>query len=214
MGSFIPVDDYWTDQEFIARLLIPPKDHERDVFFLWHQSRERYGRGHKELGLTLNEPGQRDYVHTRACFFSPHIILTVALTPSEQTDLGRHIGEVADSRTEGQVRHDIANLQAWYYGSEKTLMLWEVDMFGPYSEGDDPTKDFLLSSLWQCFETRLLKRFPECERILTPHSEPRYENELFRAFLRDRGYQAGPEMSGVFEKAARLIGREREIGLR
>ena len=210
----MPIDDYWNNEEFIGRLLFPPRDDEREVFFLWHQSRERYGRGHRELGLTLKEPGERNYIHVKACFYSPNIVLTVALKPPIQTDSGEDIGEVVGVRNKGQLRHDIANLQAWYYGNEKTLMLWEVDLFGSYGEGDDPAKDFLLSSLWQCFESRLLERFPDCERILTPHSEPDYETELFRAFLRERGYLAGPEKSGVFEKAVHLIGRERERGLR
>ena len=200
MMTSTAVDDYWSKEEFVGRLLFPPRDDERDVFFPWHESRERYGRNHRELGLTLADPGERDYIHVKPCFYSPRIILTFALTPPVQTDLGEEIGEVTSARQEGQNRHDIANCQAWYYPNEKTLMLWEVDLFSSASEEEDPTKDFLLSSLWVLFETRLLERFPDCERILTPHHEPRYDRALFQAFLRERGYTPGPEKSGVFEK--------------
>jgi hypothetical protein len=200
MMTTTAVDDYWSKEEFAGRLLFPPRDNERDVFFPWHESSERYGRNHRELGLTLADPGERDYVHVKACFYSPRIILTFDLTPPIQTDIGVQIGEVTDSRQKGQNRHDVANCQAWYYPNEKTLMLWEVDLYSSVSGEEDPTKDFLLSSLWVLFETRLLERFPDCERILTPHHEPRYDRAFFQTFLRERGYTPGPEKSGVFVK--------------
>lgn len=194
------VDDYWNKEEFIGRLLFPPRDDERDVFFAWHESRERYGRNHRELGLTLREPGDRVYIHVKPCFYSPRIILTFAITPPVETDIGKEIGIATGSRQEGLNRHEVANCQAWYYTTKKTLMLWEVDLLSSVSKEEDPTKDFLLSSLWVLFEKRLLERFPDCKHILTPHHEPRYERTLFQAFLRERGYKPGPEGSGVFEK--------------
>jgi hypothetical protein len=198
------IDDYWNKEEFIATLPLPPQDVERDVFFLWHASRERYGRNHKELGLTLAEPGERDYIHVKACFYSPRIVLTVALTPpAPGGEFGEEIGEVVGSKNEGQNRHEIASLQAWYYPTEKTLMLWEVDLLGTYGQEQNPTQDFLLSSLWVSFERRLLEQFPDCKRILTPHHEPDYTQELFQAFLKERGFSAGAEGSGVFEKPIR-----------
>lgn len=196
-------DDYWNKEEFIATLPLPPQDVDRDVSFLWHQSREKYGRGHKDLGLILKEPGERDYIHVKACFYSPRIVLTVALTPPAPGEFGEEIGEVMGSRNEGQNRHEFASLQAWYYPTEKTLMLWEVDLFGSYGGEEDQTKDFLLSSLWVMFERRLLDQFPDCERVLTPHHEPDYDRELFQAFLRERGYAPGAESNGIFEKFIR-----------
>jgi hypothetical protein len=194
------LDDYWNKEEFVGRLLLPPRDDERDVFFLWHQSRERYGKNHKDLGLTLAEPGERDYIHVRACFYSPRIILTIPLEPPIPSAIGDEIGEVVGSRQEGQNRHDVANLQAWYYQAEKTLMLWEVDLFRAYGEEQDPGQDFLLSSLWTLFERELIRQFPECQRIITPHSEPDYKTELFQAFLQERGFSPGCAGSGIFEK--------------
>lgn len=190
-------DDYWQRSEHIARLPLPPADIENDVFFLWHQSRERYDRHHREIGIQLTRAGERDYVHVKACFYVPRIILTVGLTPPINTELGEEIGQVLDAQQEGHDRHFIAGLQAWYYGDEKTLMLWEVDLFPSFCEAD-PTQDFLLATLWQSFEQGLLHRFEDCKAIVTPGWEPKYDNEQYRAFLVHRGYT--PRVENTFHK--------------
>lgn len=191
------IDDYWQEMKLVARLPLPPQDHENDVFFLWHHSRERYGRDHGEIGIKITKAGERDYIHVKACFFVPRIILTVALSPPVKSDLGEEIGHVLDSHQEGSDRYFIAGLQAWYYSDLKMLMLWEVDLFPNYSEAD-PTQDFLLIILWQSFEQGLLGRFPDCEQIVTPGWEPKYDGEQFRAFLAARGYS--PHRENTYHK--------------
>jgi hypothetical protein len=191
------VDDYWQQEEHLARLPLPPLDVESDVFFLWHYSRERYGKGHREISVRLTDAGERDYVHAKACYYSPRIVLTIGLTSPALAEPGEEIGEVLDERREGQTRHFIAGLQAWYYAAEKTLMLWEVDLSGQYA-GDDPAEDFLLSSLWHFFEAGLLRRFPDCERVVTPGWEPDYDGDRWREFLRGRGY--APHVENTFIK--------------
>ena len=76
-------------------------------------------------------------------------------------------------------------------------MLWEVLLYHPNAE-EDPTQDFLLITLWQTFEQELLKVFPDCERIITPGSEPKYSNTVFRKFLEGRGYS--PHQENAFVK--------------
>jgi hypothetical protein len=181
------IDDYWTRTEEIGRLPLPPRDDEWDVWFIWHQSVEQYRHGHTEIGLRLTRAGERDYVHAKAVFHSPRIILTFAVTPPVPSDLGEEVGQVEDVRQEGQIRHEVASCQAWYYRNERTLMLWEVDMRMDYRE-EDPSQDFLFSTIWQAFERRLLTEFPDCERILTPGWEPSYEGKQFRAFLASQGF--------------------------
>lgn len=194
------IDDYWTQGAEIGRLPLPPRDNERDVSFIWHQSREKYGRGHREIGLgVLRDGGERIYVHAKAVFYSPNIILTVALTPPVPSDLGEEVGEVMGSRFDGQTRHEIANCQAWYYEREKVLMLWEVDMRANYKESEDPTQDFILSSVWRSFEQALLRELPDVEAILTPGEEPNYEDDQFRAFLQSQGFT--PHIENTFRKA-------------
>ena len=191
------IDDYWTSTEEIGRLPLPPRDDERDVSFIWHQSVEKYGRGHREIGLRLTEAGERDYVHAKAVFYSPRFIVTFAITPPVQTELGEEIGEIVDTKRDGLQRHEVASCQAWYYRNERTLMLWEVDLRRDYREGE-PSQDFLFSTLWQAFERRLLVEFPDCERILTPGWEPSYDGKQFRAFLASQGFK--PHEDNTFIK--------------
>lgn len=190
-------DDYWQRSEHIARLPLPPADREHDVFLLWHQSRERYDRHHIEIGIQLNRAGERDYVHVKACFYVPRIIMTVGLTPSVTTELGEERGQVLDAQQEGHDRHFIAGLQAWYYSDKKTLMLWEVDLSPSFGE-PDPTLDFLLATLWQSFEQGLLARFTDCKAIVTPGWEPKYDTEQYRTFLRHQGF--APHFDNTFSK--------------
>lgn len=200
------LDDYWQQEEHVARLLLPPRDHGQEVFFLWHSSPERYGKDHRELGIDLSDAGERQYVHVKAYYYAPRIILSVSLARPVETPLGEEIGEVTESRVEGADRHFIANLQAWYYPTEKSLMLWEVDMSGHYGMSD-PTRDFLLGSLWYFFERGLLSRFRDCERIVTPGADPSYSDESWREFLKSQAYQ--PHRDNTFIK---LVTREvREI---
>lgn len=193
------IDDYWTKTEDIGRLLLPPRDDERDVSFIWHQTRETYGRGHREIGLgVMEEPGERVYVHAKAVFYSPEIVVTFALTPPTPSDLGTEIGHVIDSETRGQRRNEVGSCQAWYYEKERVLMIWEVDLRTNYRESEDPAKDFVLSSVWLAFERALLRELPDVETILTPGWEPSYEGEKFRAFLQSLGY--APHEENTFRK--------------
>lgn len=182
------IDDYWQQVKPLAKLPLPPQNYEHDVYFLWHQSREKYGRGHKEIGVTLTETGERVYVHAKAYYSTPKIILTVAVTPPIQTAIGEEIGHVLDSERRGATHHEVASCQAWYYEKERMLMLWEVDVRSHYSSGDDPSQDFLLVTLWDAFEQALLLEVPDCERIITPGWEPGYEGDQWKVFLSGRGY--------------------------
>lgn len=186
--------------------MLPPRDRAHEVFFLWHESNERYGRDHHEIGVSLSSAGERDYIHVKACYYVPRIILTFSPTPPVKSELGEEIGEVTDSRVEGHDRHEIAGLQAWYYPDKKTLMLWEVDLFGAYRE-EDPTRDLLLGSLWYFFERDLLLRFTDCERIITPGWDPKYDGEKWREFLESQGYAAHQE--NTFIKVINSEMRER-----
>lgn len=192
------LDDYWQELRPIARLPLPPQNTEYDVSFLWHQVRERCGRGHREIGIgTFREPVERIYVHAKAVFYTPQYILTFNLTPPVQTELGQEIGYVNDVRARGTIQHEIGKAQAWYYEHRRDLMLWEMLLHHPYAE-EDPSQDFLLITLWQTFEQELLKAFPDCGRIITPGSELKYDDIVFRKFLEERGF--APHQENTFIK--------------
>lgn len=192
------IDDYWQELRPIARLPFPPQNTEHDVSFLWHQAREQCGYGHREIGIgTFRKPVERVYVHAKAVFFTPQYIFTFSPTPPVPTDLGQEIGYVDSVQTRGAIRHEIGKAQGWYYEQYRDLMLWEVLLYHLYAE-EDPTQDFLLITLWQTFEQELLKAFPDCQRIITPGSEPKYDDTVFRKFLAERGYV--PHQENTFIK--------------
>lgn len=189
-------DDYWQEVTLMARLPLPPQE-ENDVFFLWHQLREGYGRGHREIGVPLTQAGERDYVHVKAYYNVPRLIVTIGLTSASKPEPGEQIGQMLDLHQEGFYQHFIAGLQAWYYNDVKTLMLWEVDLFPAYRV-EDPTQDILLATLWSAFEQALLARFPACARIVTPGWEPNCGIEAYRRFLEARGYV--PHQENTYHK--------------
>jgi hypothetical protein len=190
-------DDYWGDEKLLGCVPLPPRDQEQEIFFLIHHSRESYGKDHREIGVRLRQAGERDYLHVRAITYVPRIVLTIAPIPPVPTEVGEEIGEVMASRREGSDQRVIAGLQAWYYRSERILMLWEVDIFGEYREAD-PTRDFLLGVMWQAFERELLARAPAAEWIVTPAWDPKYPNEEWRAFLASQEYT--PHIENTFIK--------------
>ncbi|MDQ3649659.1 MAG: hypothetical protein M3458_05130 [Acidobacteriota bacterium] len=63
----------------------------------------------------------------------------------------------------------------------------------------DPTRDYLLGSLWYFFERGLLSQFPDCERIVTPGADPSYGDDEWREFLKGQGYQ--PHRDNTYIKA-------------
>lgn len=81
-------------------------------------------------------------------------------------------------------------------------MLWEVDLFPRYA-ADDPTTDFLFGSLWYFFEERLLEMFPDCERIVTPGGEPKYDDAKWKEFLISRDYD--PNYENTFVNIAQIL---------
>lgn len=186
------IDDYWTRQVEIGRLPLPV-DCERDVSLIWHQSREQCGFDHRELGLgTFTDKTERVYVHAKACFFTPDLVLSVALSAAP----GAQIGEVIGSQVRGSTRREFANLQAWYYPTARALMIWEVDLWSRYRD-ETPAGDFILSCLWNGFETALLREFSDAREIITPH-EPDYDHEQWVAFLAACGY--APHIENTYRK--------------
>jgi hypothetical protein len=178
------IDEYWTRRVEIGRLPLPIEG-EQDVALIWHQVPENCGRGHREIGLgVMKDNTERVYVHAKACYFTPEIVVTIAVT-APNAGPGEQVGVVEDARRRGSIRREFANLQAWFYPDAGALMLWEVDLWRGREE--DPAQDFLLACLWDGFERELLRVFPDAQEIITPH-EPNYDSRLWAAFLAGRGY--------------------------
>jgi hypothetical protein len=92
------------------------------VFLIWHQTPENCGRGHWEIGLgVMKDDAKRVYVHARACYFTPEIIITIAVTAPNAIP-GEQVGVVEDAQRRGSIRREFANLQAWFYPAAGALI--------------------------------------------------------------------------------------------
>lgn len=192
-------DPYWPELHALGEAIIS-RDERHQLYLQVHTSEESYGGanwGATELDIKLCVPrGVRQYVHARPCILVPRIILTVALSQSaseivapSQACFGERVGKVIDSEVEGMERRGVGNAQAWYYPEDKLLVLWECEVFPSWrrksSRADD---DPILPLVWHGFESLLLEKFTDAERIVTPSWEPNYERDDWQAFLRSFSY--------------------------
>jgi hypothetical protein len=204
-------DGYWQRFERAGEISFPPGDDPHELYLEIHTGSERYQRrAEAELGIELAESqGERTYVHARPYILLPCITSSVTYTEeSGFTDRAgpgawrRPVGWVIASQAGGPQRQVVGNAQAWFYPADQILVLWECEVFHIYGTApDDPAEDRVLITAWEGFERMLLREFADARRIVTPGWEPRYTNEQWEAFLRNRGYVswAGSQRSFVKE---------------
>jgi hypothetical protein len=152
-----------------------------------HTSEEPYEAYENEPIPLSERSGIRQYVHMKPYVLEPQMFLTARLYAEPKQDGA--IGEVLGSRTEGMRQHELGNAQAWYYESEKMIVLWECffdSSFRTHPLASDPH----MKPLWLAFEEWLVKQFPEAERFATPFNDPIAESpEEYQAFLHGLGYE-------------------------
>lgn len=166
-----------------------------------HVSEEQYdvtGFGHSlEREYLKTRRGTRTYLFMRPYVEQPNIVLDVVIAPKEYADAGSVLGRTAGSRVEGFRHVEIGNAQAWYYPADRVLVLWECFLDGRFR--DVPlVKDTNMGQLWRGFETWLVNRYTETERIVTPFADPIWDVKEYQAFLRTRGFRRGKP--GTFSK--------------
>jgi hypothetical protein len=82
----------------------------------------------------------------------------------------------------------VGNAQAWYYPTEKALVLWEC-FFEERFRKDPLPEDANMQKLWQSFERYLLTKFPQASTLATPFNDPIAESiDEYQAFLKSLGY--------------------------
>ncbi len=154
------------------------------------------------------------YVHVKFFILRPRIIVSFALmdkqdevfndlsSESELLSRGDVIGEVVESRLEGMERQIIGSAQAWFYWVDRTLVLWECDIFSGFydAQSDEPMDDSVLKIAWKAFEQFLVNEFPDTKEIITPAWEPKYDTARWQEFLSAEGYQEKPDSSRAFSK--------------
>lgn len=158
-----------------------------------HQSQERFNR-HDELIPLTKTTGTRTYFHAKPYILVPDVRLNVALFPSSHPD--GMIGQVVSSRQEGTRQVEIGQAQAWYYPTDRVLMLWECYLLDAYRQ-HDPLQDKALQTLWDGFERTLLERLPATDWLVTTW-EDTYDRSEWAFFLSRRGYQ--PFTGATFAK--------------
>jgi hypothetical protein len=91
------IDECWTRRVEVGRLPLPIEG-EQDVALIWLQVPENCGRGHREIGLgVMKDDAKRVYAHAKACYFTPKIIITIAVT-APNTIPGEQVGVVEDAQ--------------------------------------------------------------------------------------------------------------------
>jgi hypothetical protein len=120
----------------------------------------------------------------------PKLTLTVGLysKPKQYADQDSPIGEVIGSNHEGLREVQVGNAQAWYYHTDKTIVLWECffdDRFRKHLLPEDAN----MQKLWQSFEHWLTKQFPKASTLATPFNDPIAESiKEYQGFLKSLGY--------------------------
>jgi hypothetical protein len=95
-------------------------------------------------------------------------------------------------------QHQVGNSQAWYYPTDKLLVLWECYLFS-FMREKAINEDEHMQKLWSAFENWLCKQFPEATRLATPFNDPiAHSIEEYQTFLRSLDYE--PVAQAAFGK--------------
>jgi hypothetical protein len=170
-------DPYWTHNLILGEGDV--ERHKSSIRLHLHQSEETYEDSIEHLFPISARWGDRIYFHAKPYILIPKMTLTIGLT-QPQADRGE-IGRVIGSDVKHLQEIEIGNAQAWYYPTDRALVIWECYLFEPYLQ-EDPRKDSLLSTVWQGFENVLVKELPDTAKLCTTY-ETVYERPVFTSFL-------------------------------
>jgi hypothetical protein len=194
-------DSYWTHNLVIGEGEI--ERHKSLIRLHMHRSEERTYHGESLFPIDIKRGDTKTYFHAKPYILIPQMTLTILipqmtltiLIPQMTLTIGLtkpkadsdEIGRVIGSDVKHLQEQEIGNAQAWYYPTDKALVLWECYLYEPYRK-EDPRKDPLLATIWQGFEETLLKELPDTTRIYTTY-EPIYDRPVYKTFLAMQGYR-------------------------
>ena len=187
-----PVDDFWTDRIQLFTTQFPTYyTKPQTVWSRFHFSEETYShRRHEIIPLKAKE-GTQTYVMMHPFVLEPILTLSVGLFQKQkhyadqESAIGKTIGM---PKQEGFREIQVGNAQAWYYHTDKTIVLWECFFDGRFSTHPF-SEDTNMQKLWQGFEHWLIKKFPQATTIATPFHDPIAESiEEYQSFLKTLGY--------------------------
>src|SRR5918912_2402780 len=111
--------------------------------------------------------GKRTYVMMQPYVVEPKLTLMVGLytNPKHYADQESPIGETLGTpHVEGFREAQVGNAQAWYYHTDKTIVLWECFFDSRFRKHPFAT-DTTMHNLWQAFERFLVQKFPKVEPL-------------------------------------------------
>ncbi len=184
-------DDFWTERRelFTAQFPTYYTKPER-VWGRFHTSEEQYESSPHEIISISQRKGARTYVMMQPYVREPKLTLTIDLytNPKHYADQDSPLGEVIGSNQEGFREAQVGNAQAWYYHTDKTIVLWECFFDDRFRKHPLP-EDANMQKLWQSFEHYLLTKFPKASTLATPFNDPIAESiDEYQAFLKTLGY--------------------------
>jgi hypothetical protein len=195
-------DDFWTERlpfftaQFPTYYRKPQQVHGR-----FHTSEEQYEASRLEIIPISEKKGTRTYVMMQPYVHEPKLTLTIGVynKPKHYADQESPIGEVISApQVQGFREAQVGNAQAWYYHTDKTIVLWECFFDRGFRKHPFPT-DPNMQKLWQAFERYLSTKFPQASTLATPFNDPIAESiDEYQAFLKTLGYS--PLAQGAFGK--------------
>jgi hypothetical protein len=153
-----------------------------------HSSQERYVDVDFEIVPITTPKGERIYVNVHPYVEEPNVVLTIGIPPHSYAD-SNAIGQVQNARVEGLRPIKLGNIQAWYYPSDTTIVLWECFLDRSFHDDIPLMKNINMRHLWEQTEKHLHAKFPQAERIVTPFSDPLFKTEEYQSFLRSLDYE-------------------------
>jgi hypothetical protein len=178
------------------------------VWGRFHTSEERFTASRHEIIPISEKVGKRTYVMMQPYVLEPILTMTVGLyhKPKDYADQDTAIGRtIGQPKQQGFREAQVGHAQAWYYHTDKTIVLWECFFDGNFRRHPLPD-DMNMRNLWKGFEHWLIKQFPQAKTLATPFNDPIAESiEEYQAFLKTLGYSSLAE--AAFGKQIRPGGR-------
>jgi hypothetical protein len=195
LAAYTPIthEDYWTHDIPLCVGKFPYYRNEpRMIQGKIYVSEERfYHTLVSEIIPLSSKEGTRRYVHMKPYILEPQVFFTIGMYPKPKhyADQDEAIGEVLSSEVKGMRQNELGNAQAWYYPTDKTIVLWECFLESSFRT-HPLTEDPHMRNLWSSFEKWLVKQFPEATTVATPFNDPvARTSEEYQTFLRSLDYK-------------------------
>jgi hypothetical protein len=160
--SALPLEDvFWNEHTPLFTTQFPSYYREpQKVWGRFHISGERFRQTSLEIIPLKEKEGKRVYVLMHPFVYEPYFNFTVKLNdkPKHYHDQESPIGQVVHSRQNGFREVAIGSAQAWYYPTDKTVVLWECFFHSPFST-NPLSEDVNMKKLWKGFERWLIAQF-------------------------------------------------------